>query len=188
MEQRLPGSNAWSDWLAYSFVLAGFLLGLTLVAVDQFVLWPMSVGRLDVVYVGMSEGDQAAIARSMAVWLGLSAVVMILFMLIIRGAARRNSGATLPVARALCCAAAMYASVILLSAIPNTALGVALFKLADLARVHRDATLPTFNVVSGIVAVSVALTCLTVLIRSLGIRRRSRRRRPAMMRIKEAER
>jgi hypothetical protein len=33
------------------------------------------------------------------------------------------------------------------------------------ARVHRDATLLTFNVVSGTVAILIASTCLTVLIR-----------------------
>jgi len=157
-------------WQALTLVLCGFVIALGAVGIDQFILWPMIAGPLDIVYSRFGSGDQAAIVRSTATWMVLSLGLLAFYIVRLRTTARSRDEAGITLGRSIRYAAALYSVVVVLSVIPNTALGIALFKLVDLAHEHRTTTLLIFNLVSGGVAAVVSFALLIVELRQRRMR------------------
>ena len=128
-----------------------------LVAWDQFWLWPMIAHPSpSVTYSQLPDDNLAGVQRLVAVWIVL--VISAATYEVLRLRAHQQWKLDYPYSwwRTAKSALLVYGWTVISSILPNTAMGLALFKVVDLSVVQRDTSLLLFNVVSGLTALTLA--------------------------------
>lgn len=128
-----------------------------LVAWDQFWLWPMVVDPdPGSVYSRLPEENLAGVQRLVLVWVALVLAATAYEMLRLRARPRWKWDYGYSPWRTTKSALLVYGWAVVSSILPNTAMGMALFKLVDLSGVERNTSLLLFNVVSALLALLLA--------------------------------